>query len=654
MTPKEPDWRIPVLPSEYRDASGIVRIALAGGPKPIRLPKDIALPRPVLAITDPPAFVDQVYVYATASELLRVILDHELGRLIDVEPFTMEDVVDAIRDVPFEPAMRFLASLQKALSFVVLDGPAQVHLMREIFGPIYAAAGEIWLREEPRRALFSEQQLFALQRLAVLHARDDDADDLTQEEQVRIRLALLWTPDAVLGAPLGPDLEIHEEEETDLTDERWLRFFVGTGGLVSHASLRHELPRAHRMYAVIARSSAARRHRDFCPLDEWLQYRFGLTFEELQGLGLALDAGSQTLNRSVAPVIVTPSYFDSTALAGRVVRSFEAIAASREWFRKQFEGSAEHPRRAAFEIQPFLRRPGLLQSDGNIAVLAPRAIEGWMSATGAYYRFLDLARDCGQFDKFTRFNGWIQERYARHLAYVAHPDQRRRGLIAGTGCVYDDLPYRTKQGESRTSDVAIDLGLDLVLIEVTSKRLTLKSVVDADTESVLKDVRALLTKKMRQLGVVIRDLAASRVVIGDVEMSHVKRIWPMIVVADGLFQNPSLWAWTHREGGHHLEFDVSDVPQLVQPLVILDLEEYEALMSLVRRSGTLINILGRKTSPLWRERDFKSWLVENGHQAGVKDDFIAQELHRAFVSMVAALGLRGVRRPPSASADLAA
>jgi hypothetical protein len=138
MAHNEPDWKLPVIPSEYVDASGIVRIgSSAGGPERIQLPKGIALPRSILAVTDPPTFVDQLYVYVTASELLRVILDHELGRLIDVKPFTTEDVVDAVRDLPFEPAMRFLASVQKALSFVLLDGGAQAHLMREIFGPIF-------------------------------------------------------------------------------------------------------------------------------------------------------------------------------------------------------------------------------------------------------------------------------------------------------------------------------------------------------------------------------------------------------------------------------------------------------------------------------------------------------------------------------------
>lgn len=59
MTHKEPDWKIPVLPSEYLDASGIVRIG-AGGPEPIRLPKDIALPRPVIPEGERPLQHDAV------------------------------------------------------------------------------------------------------------------------------------------------------------------------------------------------------------------------------------------------------------------------------------------------------------------------------------------------------------------------------------------------------------------------------------------------------------------------------------------------------------------------------------------------------------------------------------------------------------------
>jgi hypothetical protein len=226
-------------------------------------------------------------------------------------------------------------------------------------------------------------------------------------------------------------------------------------------------------------------------------------------------------------------------------------------------------------------------------------------------------------------------------------------LLPGTGRVYGDVVYRTKQGESVTSDVTIDLGTGVVFFEVTSKRVTVKSLVEADAESVEKDVRALIIKKMKQLGGVIRDVSTGRVQIGDIDVAYVKNIWPVIVVADGLFQNPTLWAWTEREGGHYLRFDRAEVAQRIQPLVILDLEEYEALMSIVRRDANLIEILREKTSPLWRERDFKSWLLENGHGEGIRDDFIGRELMRAFGAIIRALGLRrpGTRQSASATEE---
>lgn len=94
------------------------------------------------------------------------------------------------------------------------------------------------------------------------------------------------------------------------------------------------------------------------------------------------------------------------------------------------------PRRAAFEFQPFLRRPALLQRDGNAVVLGLRALEGWLSSTGAYYRFFDLARSRGdeEMERFRRFNGWLQERYLRHVTHIAHPYRAVVSSPEAAGC----------------------------------------------------------------------------------------------------------------------------------------------------------------------------------------------------------------------------
>ena len=449
---------------------------------------------------------------------------------------------------------------------------------------------------------------------------------------------MLYVPGTVLAA----DRDLAEDAPAGVEDERWVRYFVGNGGLVGHGWLKHDLARAHRMYEVIAKSAAARQHRDYCPLHDWMRERYRLSFVEFQALGFGLHAGSNIGDSEGPPVAVTAEYFRPTRIADRVEQGFEAIAAERDWFREEFERSPEHPRRAAFEIQPFLRRPALREEVGRIVVLAPRAIEGWLSATGAYYRFFDLARERGgeEMERFRRFNGWIQERYVGHLVHVAHPYQERRTL-PGSGRVIPEITYRVRRrGESKTSDAAIDLGVDLVLIEVTAKRITAKSLVEADATAVRNDLSMLVVQNMKQLGRVIADIFAGHATLPDIQPEYMKRIWPVIVSADGVFQSPSIWAYTQEKGGAFLDFPRTEVPAEVMPLVLLDLEEFEILMGIVAEGESLVRALERKTSPGWVERDFKSWHKDDSGRIGNGENaFIAEELRRAFRAIVRALAL---------------
>jgi hypothetical protein len=74
---------------------------------------------------------------------------------------------------------------------------------------------------------------------------------------------------------------------------------------------------------------------------------------------------------------------------------------------------------------------------------------------------------------------------------------------------------------------------------------------------------------------------------------------------------------------------------------LLDAEEYEVLMGLVAAGRSLISILELKTTPLWRERDFKAMLIETlGPHAG-QLPFIDQEFRRGYRAM-----LNLLRQPP--------
>jgi hypothetical protein len=601
------------------------------------VPPELTPPMQPAAAVAMPTFFDQLYSYAEASQLIELIVEPELaGYLGGMPNLGPDDIVAILKTIPLEPAMRLSSWIQRRLRLHPTNPVKQLETMEMLYGPVFRAAGDALLRAHPRRSLFSEQQAFAFQRLLLLHAEDRPAEDVTMEERARLLWAFLWIPDAILDPDLGADETLTGWE---LADERFLRFFVSNGGLAGHAAMKHELARAYTLYATIANSKAARRHGDYCPLDEWLEERYGLDFIGLQTFGFSFLARSNVGDRNDGPLLFTnKEYFGTTGLATHYDRALGAIAAPREWFVERFAQSKEKERRAAYEFQPFLRRPALLQRDGNAVVLGLRALEGWLSATGAYYRLFDLARARGEeeMERFRRFNGWLQERYVRQLTHIAHPYPKRR-VLAGSGRVCGEQPYKIKgRGELMTSDVAVDLGLDVVLVEVTTKRMTQKSLVEGDIEAVIADMRAMVIKKMKQLGRVVDDLARGRATLPGVDFAFVERVFPVVVAPDGLFHTPTLWAWLDDNSGGCLVRAPGTWPRIA-PLVLLDAEEYEVLMGLVAGGASLVSLLELKPTPLWRERDFKAMLLETfGPDAG-QLSFIDQQVVCNYRRMVKVL-----------------
>lgn len=272
--------------------------------------------------------------------------------------------------------------------------------------------------------------------------------------------------------------------------------------------------------------------------------------------------------------------------------------------------------------------------------MAPRAVQAWLSASGTYYRLFDLARGKGDQGRlrFTRFNGALQEIYARHLMHIAHPNPERRGSIA-VGKVSGPRPYRRGTETLESTDVVVDLGLDLVLIEITAGRLTERSLVEADAESVRRDLEKMIEKKIRQLGRVIGDIFDEPTRLREVDLALVQRVWPIVVCGDGLFQNPTIGAYTDACAAEHLSFEPSRVAAAVQPVVILDLEELEVLGAIVAGGLSFVELLERKTSDLWRARDFKAMVNEwYRHRWDEQRKFIGQEYFRATRSVARVLG----------------
>lgn len=143
----------------------------------------------------------------------------------------------------------------------------------------------------------------------------------------------------------------------------------------------------------------------------------------------------------------------------------ELLSAPRAWYQQQFAELGDDLNTLAWERRPFLRRPFLQLDDGQWLLIGPRAIESWLG-DGFLHRAMQCANHRGETLRLRGFLGAVFERYCLELTKSVYPGERP----PGGGRVYGEQAYN-RRGRQLTSDVAIDLGPDLVMIEVVARRL---------------------------------------------------------------------------------------------------------------------------------------------------------------------------------------
>jgi hypothetical protein len=110
------------------------------------------------------------------------------------------------------------------------------------------------------------------------------------------------------------------------------------------------------------------------------------------------------------------------------------------------------------------------------------------------------------------------------------PELGERALVGGLGgAMPGEQPYGNGQ---LPPDVAVDLGTDLILIEVRSGYLNRRLRVSGDVDELRHDLDRVVLRKIRQLGNRIADLFAGRASLTDVGIAYVERVWPILVTAD--------------------------------------------------------------------------------------------------------------------------
>jgi hypothetical protein len=539
---------------------------------------------------DPVAVLDALPI--SADQLAGAINEEELG----IEPATIEELIETVRRLPFEHSFLLLARLGAAVWHVPEDGQAQLALVVGFDMPELAERVSRLLTERDRRlVVFAEQYFTALQRLLIDHALPRDLTYEPTDWDLRSTVSAYFSAASVVSSA-DADLK---EGEADST--RWLVYLLKNGVYNARPPMVNEFTRARELFAVIAPQLTD--HRDFCPIDEWFVEDYGLTAAEQHAAGFAAAVLSEMLKEhgevNERSLTAPPEW--RGALVRKAALANDLLSAAREWYEDQFSALGADLDTIAWERRPFLRRPFLKLADGRWLLVGPRAIESWLGE-GFLHRAHEAAERRGVSQRLRTFLGSVFEAYCLDLTRSVYPGERP----PGGGRVHGEQPYG-RDGAQLTSDVALDLGTDLVLIEVVARRLTQEMQVSGNRDVLERNLAPMLFQKIRQLGRVTTDVLAGTAAIPDVDVSYVERVWPVLVTAGELIQTEMLWEQIEAHTPDGLR------AARVQGLTVLDIVDFELLLGLVADGFALPAVLREKNAGPYRHLGLSRFAVEELH-----------------------------------------
>lgn len=527
-----------------------------------------------------PSLLDQFVAVPTEADL-------------EFEESSSSDIRGWLARVGYQPGTVWSARFLRRLSLVRGDLGGELRLIKALFGDAkVVGAYEAFASgadDHDKRALISEQQLHVLMRL-VLESAAPDATGFDEAADYTMKRAMIATS-SVVG-----DAAARIQGEGQVLDD-WIGFLAQNGVYNVRGDQLQAYQRVWRIYVELASSEQARAHPLYCPFDEWSIEQSGASIEELVAVGfhaLATVASEQAQSEMECLVAPMSLYLANTPLADRHAFFAEALSGSREYFQQGFARSRDDPIRLAWDMTPFLRKPFLMLEDEALLLLSPRALHSWLT-DGVHYRLLDRAIAVGRRERFSAFVGHLFESYVLEVLAAG-----LAGCTAGEGRVHGEQRY---SGDQRTSDVAIDYGVDLVLCEVVSTRLPLGVRAEADQSELDVFLKRTILDKLSQLDRVVNDLVRGAAHIPGVDMAAVERVWPVLINVGEVVEGEALWSFINGQA-------IGLRQTSCRPLTLLGVDEVETLAGMAATGENVVSILSAKQRDNYGELGFRRWLAD--------------------------------------------
>jgi hypothetical protein len=564
------------------------------------------LPLKPTAVTTSPTGLAVPQSRPSSLDQAGVFVDEE--SLGDGMETTLTTLSAYVASLPFDHLMVVLARMAAKARAFLLNREAQRGLAMGIFsGSRWEAPVIEFLDEHPKSVLFGEQMPMIVQRLAVEHAGPPVGFDVPMQIDEAQLARMVIGAGTLLVSASGP---LSTDGPVALKDV--IAFVVQSGAYSHDAAPMGEIARHQQLFEDIAPRLLAEGHDKASPIDEWMRDDYGLSIAEQFRLGFSLAAMVHLFEDGPAAgdvVRVQPEH--ATDLLVKLGWEQQAddvlglVSVTRAQLRDEVQAAGNDLLHIVWEVRPFLRHPFIKFDDGSLLLTTPRALFSWLT-DGFHYRLLDSAqarntnRRRRESRKYTAFAGIMVERYALDLVRSSYATQGAEMAAR----VHGEQPYG-RGGGSQTTDIAVDLGTDLVLIEISGSRLRADTLVLGDPNGVIEDIDRMVLAKLYQISNCVDALqsGAAHIPAHDptLVLSRVHRIWPMIVTAGPLTQNEFLW--THIRQHAHGKL----AQPKVQPLTLLDMEDLEALCGMIEAGHQLPAILESKTREPFQELELPVW-----------------------------------------------
>jgi len=497
---------------------------------------------------------------------------------IDAGSATWDDVAGVTVRLPLTQTCRCLSSLAELAAHPEGLIRAQADIVRWVEPTSLRAAVAARLQSDHGTGLVWPPQLVAAWRELALHgspATDGSFDDLVIRE-------LFWQWLMMITEALGSEEEGRLDKARRLADGEpsltsdFAQSLTATGSYLTSRDRPQLLMARH--YELLDRtlqSAEIRASGNWVDLGAEIEQLVGCQWRTYHAIGcilgmVALAPKGDTAVESLAVQASSPDTFPAPALDRAMLRQiFEEISFDLPQLRTRYEklGLTDEWRPDPLPLQ---ERPLVHLPDGSYRVSLPQFVVERFTV-GVYYDLWNAWKaETGQpSNQFTAFWGELLEAYvdSLFLPIFPHSGQFKR-LWVDEELLYDG---------SRPSDVLLDCGEVLVLVEVTHSRFTRQSLVAGDPMKIREDINKALIAKAHELHSVIGDFRNGKFGLGGRGSSAFRRLLPVIV----LWHDVPVFEPALRH--FHSELTSKGLlqgPDILSPRVLL-LQECEGLLAAV-------------------------------------------------------------------------